>query len=103
MSMQMEASEELAKVHSHPVSTIQDASQPSSADKFPSSQVPGAVVKPIPSPQISVQTEAVEESPSVQSHPVSTVQVLEHPSLSLVLPSSHRPNVGTIFLPSPHI
>lgn len=57
----------------------------------------------IPSPHVSEQELAVEESPKVQVYPVSTAHVELQPSLSLVLPSSQYPSVGLITFPSPQV
>lgn len=70
---------------------------------MPSSQYPAVGITTIPSPHISPQLLAVIESPNVQLQLVSTVQVDDHPSPLLVLPSSQIPTVGTITIPSPHI
>ena len=70
---------------------------------FESSQYPAVGVKTFPSPQISVQIEAVEESPRVQVHPVSTAHIELHPFPSVMSPSSQYPAEGLITFPSPHI
>ena len=56
-----------------------------------------------PSPQMSLQTEAVETSPKVQVQPVSTVHVELHPSPFSISPSSHWPEVGVPTTPSPQL
>ena len=72
------------------ISTEHEELHPSLLAVFPSSQyVEGRLVSIIfPSPQISLQTLAVEESPRVHVQSVSTPQVDEQPSLLAVLPSS---------------
>ena len=55
-------------------STEQVASHPSPILELPSSQYPITWLTTIPSPQISVQTLAVEISPNVQEYPVSIPQ-----------------------------
>jgi len=79
---------ELPAVHVHPVSTAQLESHPSPFAVLLSSQYPVAIFITFPSPQISVQTLAVVESPSVQVYPVSTAQEASHPSPVAVLLSS---------------
>ena len=73
---------------SYPVSSAQEESQPSPSTKFPSSQYPEAVITTTPSPQISVQTLAVEASPRVHSQLASTAQDAEQPSPVAIPPSS---------------
>ena len=94
--------EESPNVQVQSASTAQAASHPSPVDIPPSSQYPAVGFMTSPSPQTSLHTEAVEESPSVQEYPVSTAQVEEHPSLSAVLESSQYPAIGAIENPSPH-
>ena len=52
---------------------------------------------------MSEQELAVEESPRVHTHPDSTAQVAEHPSLATILLSSQYPEIGLMTAPSPHI
>lgn len=56
-----------------------------------------------PSAQISVQAEAVDESPKVHVQSVSTEHDDEQPSPSFEFPSSQYPAVGLITAPSPQI
>ena len=95
--------EESPNVQVQSASTAQAASHPSLGTIFPSSQYPAIGFITSPSPQISVHTEAVVASPSVQEYPVSTAQVDEHPSLSSVLESSQYPAIGATTFPSPQI
>ena len=94
ISLQVLAVEESPKVQVYPVSTTQDASHPSPAVVPESSQYPAVGFITIPSPQVSVQAEEVEESPRVQPHPVSTAQLASHPSPVATPPSSQYPAVG---------
>ena len=103
ISLHALAVEESPKVHSYPVSTAQDPSHPSPTVVPESSQYPAIGFMTAPSPQISVHTEAVEESPNVQDQFDSTLQVELHPSPFAVPLSSQYPAVGTITIPSPHI
>jgi len=103
ISVQMLAVKESPKVHDHPVSTTQLEFHPSPAIVFPSSQVPAAGLILIPSPQISDHELAVDESPNVHVHPVSTAQLLLHPSPATIPLSSQYPAVGFITIPSPQI
>ena len=89
--------------HVHFASTEQVESHPSPVTVFPSSQYPAVGLKIFPSPQISVQTLAVIEFPSVHVHPVSTTQLASHPSPIATPPSSQYPAVGLYIFPSPHI
>jgi len=86
--VQVLAVEELPAVQLHPVSTPQLEFQPSPFTVLLSSQYPEVGLITIPSPQISVQTLAVVESPCVQVYPVSTAQEASHPSPAIVLLSS---------------
>ena len=56
----------------------------------------------MPSPQISVQTE-LDGGVLLQVNPASTVHVELHPSPLFRLPSSHRLELTTCVIPSPHI
>ena len=103
VSVQTLAVDESPGVQFQSDSILQVASQPSPATVFPSSHIPadGKIINP--SPQISFQVLAVDESPRVHSHPVSTAQLASHPSFELVPPSSQYPAVGLITPPSPQI
>jgi len=59
------------------------------------------VLNLIPSPHISVQVSGEELDPPVHVYPISIVHVLEHPSPSITLLSSHTSS--PIFIPSPQI
>lgn len=103
ISLQVLAVEELPDVQLYPVSTLQLESHPSPFTVLLSSQYPEVGTITLPSPQISVQTLATVELPDVQEYPVSTAQLLLHPSPLFVFPSSHEPLAGIIIFPSPHI
>lgn len=75
-------------VQTQPASTEHEMFHPSPVIKFPSSQYPDVGAIDFPSPQISDQELAVEESPRVQVQPASTEQLLSHPSELFVFPSS---------------
>lgn len=103
MSDQILAVEESPSVQVQSVSTDQEALQPSLGFVLPSSQYPEVGIITLESPQISVQTLEVEESPNVQVQPVSTPHVELHPSPFTEFPSSQYPARGFITLASPHI
>lgn len=84
------------------VSTTHTDEQPSPSFVFPSSQKPLEGNGTFPSPQISTQELAVEESPKVQVQLVSTEHVLDQPSLLSRSPSSQYPATGVTTRPSPH-
>ena len=88
------AVDESPKVHVQPGSTEHVEEQPSLSAFPPSSQYPAVGFITFPSPQVSCQLLAVEESPSVQVHPASTEQVDDHPSPSIILESSQYPDAG---------
>ena len=79
---------ESPKLQLQSLSIAQEESHPSSSTVFPSSQYPAVGLITIPSPHVSVQILAVEESPSVQVQPVSTAQLESQPSFDVVPPSS---------------
>ena len=93
---------ESPKVQVQPASTEQEESQPSEALVLPSSQYPLRGKVTFPSPQISLQTLALELSPRVHVQPASTAQVELHPSPFAWFESSQYPAVGVITIPSPH-
>ena len=90
-------------VQVYPVSTEQEPSHPSLGVVPPSSQYPAVGLTTFPSPQMSEQAEAVDESPRVQVHKLSTAQLASHPSPGFVFPSSQYPAEGLITIPSPHV
>jgi len=74
---------------------------PSLLTVFPSSQYVVRLLTLIPSPHISVQVSGLETSPPLHSNSISIVQVLDHPSPSIKLLSSH--SSSPILNPSPQI
>ena len=89
VSLQELAVVESPSVQSQPVSTEHVALHPSPESLSPSSQYVAPIgVITFPSPQSSVHELAVVEEPRVQVQPISTEQVLLHPSPSSLSPSS---------------
>ena len=86
--VQVEAVVESPRVQDQSVSTEQEESQPSPAAVPPSSQYPAVGFITLPSPHISVQTEAVVASPRVHCQFASTAQEASQPSPATVPPSS---------------
>ena len=102
-SLQTLGVEESPAVQLNSVSSLQEESHPSPSITFPSSQYPATTLITIPSPQISDQVLAVDESPKVQEYPSSTAQLASHPSPAVVPASSQYPAVGLMTTPSPQV
>ena len=91
-------------LQSHPHSTVHWCEQPSYLFRLPSSQDPAAVASlptSSPSPQFGMDVPFWHQPP-VYVHPSSTSHVLEHPSPSTLLPSSHS-STKYDRTPSPHV